>query len=328
MKTRKIVLTLFIAVALLFVKTLTREVSTTSSAESHIHLKRDTIKAAINIHKSIYDKNRFVVGFHYELLEKSMAGKNLSIKIAPEPTTTDYWGRLISGELDVIVTDDIKSIPEEILDEVYYSIPVGDNEIWVVKKESGDLLEYFNRWISYYANSSQYDEMYNRYFKKSPFSPYEFLIKEKSQKIGWDWRLLAAVIYQESRFTPHATSYRGAAGLMQIMPSTAKHYGMEDMLDPKANLEVGVRHLNRLQKQFLSEGMEKEEVIKFTLAAYNAGEGKISNCRELADEYGYDTSKWDEVSKVLPELMITEQTLSYVNSVIDKYEEYKLIAKR
>lgn len=331
MNSKKILLITVTTIVVLFINASIRAVLTTSTVTLHkdpVTLKVDSVKAAINIHKSIYDKNKYIVGFHYEMLEKSMTGKELSIDIVPTLSKVDYWGKLIAGELDLIVTDDVNSIPEELREITHFSIPLGDCGIWVVREESRDLLEYINNWISYYCNSPAFEELQNRYFKKSHFSPYEFIIKENSRKFGWDWRLLAAIIHQESRFTPHAVSYVGATGLMQIMPATAKYYGAEDILNPNTNIEIGIRHLNRLRKQFLAEGMNQEEALKFTLAAYNAGEGKISTCRELASESGYDTSKWEEVSKVIAEVMTSKQTLNYVDSVLNKYEEYKLIAKR
>ena len=296
----------------------------TESASRLLSLNTDTIKAAIDIHKNIYDRGKYIIGFQYEMLEKSSTGRKINIDIIPNLTRGNYWEKLIKGDLDVIVTDDIEEIPETFKDKVLYSIPVGDNGIWVVRKDGIDLLEYYNNWIAHYSNSPGYQEICDRYFRKSGFSPYEFLIKEKSRKFGWDWRLLAAIIYQESKFAMHAKSHVGAVGLMQIMPSTARHYSTEDIFNPKVNIEVGILHLDRLQRQFLAEGMDNDEALKFTLAAYNAGEGKISNCRERAYESGYDISKWDEVSKVLT----SEQIIGYVDSVINKYEEFKLIAKR
>ena len=115
------------------------------------------------------------------------------------------------------------------------------------------------------------------------FGQYDDLLKQYSKELGWDWRMLAAVVYQESKFSINSTSHRGATGLMQVMPSTAEYYGIDDLLDPEKNLKAGTRHLKRLQKMFEKSGMDQTEQIKFTLAAYNAGEGRIADCRRFAE---------------------------------------------
>ena len=103
-------------------------------------------------------------------------------------------------------------------------------------------------------------------------SSYDPLVQQYATSIGWDWRLLSAIIFRESRFHPDANSHKGAIGLMQIRSS---RYSADTLLIPAVNLSVGTSYLKRLQNMFSSVAADTTECIKFTLAAYNAGEGRI-----------------------------------------------------
>ena len=96
--------------------------------------------------------------------------------------------------------------------------------------------------------------------------PYAALISTVAAAHQVDARLVHAVIEQESNYQPRASSKKGARGLMQLMPDTARQYGVRNSFDPKSNLEAGVRHLKDLMSRL---------DLPLALAAYNAGEGTI-----------------------------------------------------
>ena len=96
--------------------------------------------------------------------------------------------------------------------------------------------------------------------------PYADLISTVAAANKVDARLVHAVIEQESNYQARARSKKGARGLMQLMPDTARQYGVRNSYDPKANLEAGVRHLKDLMSRL---------DLPLALAAYNAGEGTI-----------------------------------------------------
>ena len=149
--------------------------------------------------------------------------------------------------------------------------------------------------------------------------------KEYAKELGWDWRMLAAVIYQESKFSINSRSHRGAQGLMQVMPSTGRYYEVENLLDPEENIFAGTSHIRRLQNMFKKDGLEGEELIKFTLAAYNAGEGRIMDCRNLAASREYDNMVWDETVKVIP-LMREDSILEDSAVKLGKFQGHETIA--
>ena len=84
------------------------------------------------------------------------------------------------------------------------------------------------------------------------------------------------------------------------MPQTACRYGVEDLTNPEENLKAGTAHLDRLQRLFRNQGLSQDELIKFTLAAYNAGEGRVMDCRNLAASVKMDNSRWENIVKVIP----------------------------
>ena len=112
---------------------------------------------------------------------------------------------------------------------------------------------------------------------------------------------------------------------MQVMPSTAKHYEVENLLDPEQNIIAGTSHLKRLQNMFKKDGLEGEELIKFTLAAYNAGEGRIMDCRNLAASKEYDNMVWDETVKIIP-LMRDDSILEDSSVKLGKFQGHETIA--
>jgi soluble lytic murein transglycosylase len=96
--------------------------------------------------------------------------------------------------------------------------------------------------------------------------PYGDLIDTTAARHGVDARLVRAIVEVESSYRPEARSPRGAMGLMQLMPPTAREYRLRDPYDPESNLEAGVRHLRSLLDRF---------EVSLALAAYNAGEGAV-----------------------------------------------------
>ena len=174
--------------------------------------------------------------------------------------------------------------------------------------------------------------------KLSRLSPYDSLIRAHADSLGWDWHLLAAVIYQESRFNTEARSSRGAEGLMQMMPATARKYGVTDPLDPEQSIAAGARMLGKLIRRYYPVGDNMTERYKYALAAYNAGVGRIDDCLRVARLLGTDTSYWlNVVNHALPRMQDEtilasgavrsgpfrgEETVRYVDSVISLYQRF------
>jgi len=125
--------------------------------------------------------------------------------------------------------------------------------------------------------------------------PYEEYFKQYAAEIDWDWRMLAAMCYQESKFRPNAVSHKGAKGLMQLMPSTAESLGLseENIFDPEQNIRASAMYIGHLKEVFGFIG-NREENTKFVLASYNAGAAHVMDARRLAKRYGRSPYVWEE----------------------------------
>ena len=121
---------------------------------------------------------------------------------------------------------------------------------------------------------------------------YDDLIKEGADSLGWDWRLFAAMVFQESKFQPDLESWAGAKGLMQLMPRTAERFGVTDRTDPVQSIRGGTEILELLWGRFV-DIPDSVQRIKFTMASYNCGYGHVVDARTLAFEEGLDMYRWD-----------------------------------
>jgi membrane-bound lytic murein transglycosylase F len=229
---------------------------------------------------------------------------------------------------------------------------------WLVRKNSPQLLGAVNTWIEenekklipilyskYFLNSK------NSYYRStSPFSSlagnrisvFDELIQEGASELGWDWRLLASLVYRESRFDTAATSYAGAQGLLQLMPVTLERFGVENPNDPIESLSGGVRYLRYLDKFWLERVPEVNERIKFILASYNIGHGHVEDAWRLALKYGANTQTWEEVAEYLalksdPEYYLDplvrsgfakgHLAVNYVRDILSVFESYKALVE-
>lgn len=241
--------------------------------------------------------------------------------------------------------------------DVETAISFPQNIAWAVKKEAYGLLDTINYWLENFKNSKASAFLYNKYFKNKgrdnlakrttyavaagKISPYDEIIKKYSEDIGWDWRLLASLIYQESRFYHDTVAWSGAFGLMQLMPGTAEHYGIDSLSSPEDQIRAGVEFIAALEKQLTDKAENIEERTKFVLAAYNAGIAHIYDARRLAEKYNKNPFKWDDnvdfyiLNKSKPEYYNDsvvrygycrgEETYSFVNEIFERFQHYKNI---
>ena len=171
-------------------------------------------------------------------------------------------------------------------------------------------------------------------------SPYDQVFKKYAQEMGWDWRLLAAIAFSESGFDPNATSWMGARGLMQVMPKTARSFGVSE--SDLGNPEVSVRVASKILKEL--DGIMRSRTgaadrIKFVLASYNAGSGHVTDAIALARKYELNPRVWNEnveqamLWKMDPEYYNDSvcsngycrgtEPVDYVVKVLNCYENYK-----
>lgn len=129
-------------------------------------------------------------------------------------------------------------------------------------------------------------------------SQYDPLVRKYAGQHAFDWRLVAAQIYQESRFDPQRKSWVGAQGLFQIMPATAKGLGIRDATDPEQSIRGGLKYMQQLSDHY-KDVKDPIERYRFALAAYNTGFGHVDDARQLARLAKKDARKWREVAPFL-----------------------------
>lgn len=126
--------------------------------------------------------------------------------------------------------------------------------------------------------------------------------KSEAQKHKMDWRLLAAVGYQESLWDPRAVSPTGVRGLMMLTRITAKETGVGNRLDPEQSIQGGAKYLNKIMNR-LPSSLDQDNRTWLSLAAYNAGFGHILDARKITEQQGDNPDDWFEVRKRIPLLM-------------------------
>ena len=255
---------------------------------------------------------------------------------------------------------DIARLNKTYFGNLDYSLDVSfpQRAAWCVSKQSPELLEYINTWVKKSNKTATNSAIYNKYFEKSKYfesegykkipshnriSSYDEYFKKYASIVGWDWRLLAAIAYKESKFDPTVVSWAGACGIMQIMPTTAISLGLteEEFHDPEKNIKASVQYLRKMEKLFPNI-TDTNEQVKFVLASYNAGPGHIFDARALAVKNGLDPDIWENVKDYLRMKSDPiyyndevckygycrgEEPINYVDEIMRKYSEYILWAK-
>lgn len=296
-----------------------------------------------------------------ENLSEEIGGDINIIEDDPDVETEGLIRKVAEGEIQYTVADEDVAL----VNATYYSnldikTPVSfpQQVAWGVRKNALDLLSSLNEWILGMKKTADYYVIYDKYFKstksslrrtKSEYysmtsgelSPYDDIIKKYAHELGWDWRLLAAQIFKESKFNPNAKSWAGAVGLMQLLPVTAKEYGVEDLSNPADNIYAGTQHVKWLQEYWEDKVADSVERRKFILASYNVGHGHVMDAVRLTDKYGKDSQVWDDnveefllkksTSKFFDDEVVQYgycrgiEPVTYVKKIYSIYENYKIL---
>lgn len=288
------------------------------------------------------------------------SGININVVEAePEVSTEELIRMVAENEINYTISD--RNIA--LLQQGYHSnidvsteVSLPQKVAWAVRKNAPLLLDTLNTWVEEMKKTPDFYVIYNKYYKNrhafkrrvgsdyfsmtsGKISEYDDLIKEYASEIGMDWRILSALIYQESQFKTDAKSWAGARGLMQLMPATASQFGVEDITDPLENLDAGMRYLAWLDDYWYEFVEDSTERVKFVLASYNIGPGHIMDAYRLAEKHGADPNVWEGnveeylLKKSKPEFYSDPavkngyargtETVAYVKKIMEIYEHYK-----
>ncbi|GAP71896.1 transglycosylase, Slt family [Candidatus Symbiothrix dinenymphae] len=287
-------------------------------------------------------------------------GGGIEIKTVDEDSlsTEDLLEMVSDGRIRYAVSDAALAK----LNKTYYNninialdVSFSQRSSWAVRPTEPLLAQALDEWFAENAKTSRTQAIAKRYFERSknPFgknvpkipkgniTPYDAAFKKYADTIQWDWCLLAAIAYQESRFHTQSESWAGAKGMMGLMPRTAASMGItqEQTHEVEASILAAARLIKRLNDKYFAGIKNEEERIKFILASYNAGSGHIRDAIALAKKYNKNPNVWeDNVSAALRWKMIPEyyndpvvkqgyfrpgETLSYVRNVMERWKAYQ-----
>lgn len=173
------------------------------------------------------------------------------------------------------------------------------NKFFLFANETGLLTKLSDKHFANIENSDAYDLKKFHQWIKTRLPKYKNTIIETSIKYGFDWKLIAAVVYQESHFDPNAESFTNVRGLMQVTTDTAQEMGIKNRLSPTQSILAGIKYLDKMKHKF--DYIEDDyERILFALASYNVGYGHVKDAMQIVKEMGQDETKWRNLKKALP----------------------------
>lgn len=281
-------------------------------------------------------------------------GATFILEAAPQHlTTSEIIAKVAKGEYDLTVADshllDLELTWRADIKGAFAltaPVPLG----WAVLSSKPKLIRAINGFMKKTYRGTFYNLTYQKYFKNprtirrhvkyeakktGQLSPYDQHVRKYARRYGFDWRLITAQMFQESRFDPNARSWAGARGLLQVMPRTGRELGFTNLTDPATGIHAGVKYLAWLRDRFETEVPEVERRW-FSLAAYNAGWGHVWDARELARQMGLNHNRWfDHVERAMLSLSKPRyyqrarhgfirggQPVEYVQKIKSRYEAY------
>ncbi|ABG60041.1 transglycosylase SLT domain-containing protein [Cytophaga hutchinsonii] len=302
---------------------------------------------------------------HYLRTNSNKPLDSFTVTYTAELLTKEFLLRQVNKkEIEATIVDANEAaiamavFPDLVLEKIIeHNAPVG----FMFHSEMDTLRSAFDSWLVKNKNTSDYQWILKKYRSLpadiadltqtqghsvkellSVISLYDDIIKKHAKEIGWDWRMVASLIHQESHFKPNLKSWEGACGLMQVMPRTALIYGRvsdKDIFKPQANIIAGTKYIRWIENNyFLDSAITKSNKEKFILASYNAGAGHVEDARALCKKYKLDPNVWeDNVEKML--LAKTQpkyyndkvckygycrgyETTDYVNTILRYYKDY------
>lgn len=260
------------------------------------------------------------------------------------------------GFIDYTVTDqNVAMIHQRFYPNIdaHLELSVKQKIAFGLRKSSTILKNRLDNWLNDFMKTTTFRYIKHKYLKLSKYStrannkyssikggkisPYDPIIKTVAEEYNWDWRFIAALIYQESKFIDNQESWAGAYGLMQFMPSVGPSYGVFRDSPAEVQIRGGIKKISKNHGQW-SEIPDSIQQIKFTIASYNAGTGHVQDAQRLAKKHGKDPLVWDDnVEQMILNLskpkyyqdevvkygyLRGHETYNYVRDIFIRHNEY------
>ncbi|CAN5258031.1 transglycosylase SLT domain-containing protein [soil metagenome] len=291
-------------------------------------------------------------------LSDTITGDIEIIEVERDSATETLVRQVSRGEIDLAVSqENLAMLKQSYFQNVEVTPAVGPTHpiAWVVRRSSPELRERLDQWLAEKAGDGTVEQLYRKYFidrrgyrervesdyltsATGRLSAYDQLFQRYAPRVGWDWRLLAAQAYQESRFDPTARSWAGAQGILQLMPGTARGLRVRNVNDPEQNVDGAVRFIQQLNTRWIELIADSTERLKFVLASYNTGPGHVYDAQRLAEKHGGDPTRWDDVAfwllqkskrSVYTDPVVRYgfsrglEPVLYVQKILERFEHYR-----
>jgi len=295
-------------------------------------------------------------GTSYEerLNELKNEGFDITIQVHEDTPTEELIRMVAEKEIEVTIADsNIALLNRRYYPDIKIAFPIEEPESlgWAVKKGETALQEKINEFFNNIKEDGTFAKIYEKYYAnveifdyvdlkkyhrrlKTRLPKYEEIIKKASKIYGFDWRLITAMVYQESHFNPRARSFTGVRGMMQLTLETAKEIGIKNRLDPEQSIKGGVKYLKELYERY--DGAKDPDRVLITLASYNVGHGHIVDTQKIAKERNLDPNSWSSLEVILPLLRYPKyykntkngycrgtEAVRYVNRILTYYDILK-----
>ena len=253
----------------------------------------------------------------------------------------DMMEMLGAGLLEIVVVDDWKAklwsqfVPK-IAPRLDLALSAPGDIGWAFRKGSPKLAAELNHFVrthpSFYASRAK---TYPAYIKRLQNATAETdwqrfektigLFRKYGERYSFDYLMVAALGYQESRLNQNARSHVGAIGIMQLMPETGRSLKVGDITKTEPNVHGGFKYLRQIYDKHIDPtGLDEQNRTLFTIAAYNAGSGRVANLRAEAATKGLDPNVWFNNVEIIASRRVGQETVVYVRNIYKYYVAYKL----
>jgi peptidoglycan lytic transglycosylase F len=260
--------------------------------------------------------------YHERLLQLQKEGIDLKVVLHANVPTEELIRQVADQEIALTVADtNVAVLNRRYYPAVAIGFPIAKEQslAWAVRKGNTSLREEIDAFWQAIKADGTFDKLYRKYYTgvktfdyvdvvsfhnalENRLPLYEDLIRREAERHGFDWRLIAAAIYQESHFNPHARSHTGVRGLMQLTLETAADMGIENRLDPEESIRGGVKYLAGIYARF--DDIPGRDRLLFTLASYNVGYGHVRDAQQIARDKHLPPDKWASLRETLPLLRL------------------------
>ena len=299
------------------------------------------------IDKDIYVENNSKYLYRLQNLNEELGGGINIIPIDNDTIDTEDLLQMVNlKEIPFTVVDsEIASLYKQAFPSLDFSLSLSSDQAssWIVAPGLDSLAAKIDRWDNRTNSSEFVKNIYRRYYqdtinedfdsnldyfknkklqKGEPVSSFDNLFKKNSSIAGYDWKLLAAIAFCESKFNPAAMSRFGATGLMQVMPVGARQFKVDaaSLANPVENVFVAAKILSSHNKKFEKLVEDPQERMKFVVAAYNSGIAHIYDAMALAEKHGLNSQKWNGNVSVAS---LMKSRPEYYNDPVVKYGYFR-----